>query len=104
MRSCLRQRGQSRRRARDSSLGSIITPSLGDVSCGVDTFMEALRAPGPCVIWYDLIDKRSHTTTANEKNGFPKDLHEYNLGMVKEDGTEKVLFRLLKNVAAQMCA
>lgn len=56
-------------------------------------FFNALEAPADRVYWYSLNDLNPALPTVE---GFHLDDREYHFGMVKKDGTPKLLYRLLK--------
>lgn len=58
----------------------------------LEVFLEASKAPVERIYWYGLNDLDQKYPTVD---GFHKDEREYTFGLVKTDGTEKLLYRLL---------
>lgn len=56
-------------------------------------FFNALEAPASRVYWYSINDLNPELPTVE---GFHLDDREYHFGMIKKDGTSKLLYRLLK--------
>lgn len=56
-------------------------------------FIDATSAPAKRMYWYSLNDLDAKLPTVD---GFHHDEREYNFGLVKKDGTPKLLYRLLK--------
>jgi len=57
----------------------------------LENFLDIVHAPVERVYWYSLTDIPLHTATID---GLYSDEREYHFGMIREDGSQKLLYRL----------